>query len=310
MEVNDVLIIGAGPAGLTAAVYAQRYGLKSVVLEKFYPGGLAATADRIENIPGIPEAVRGMEWMQKLQKQAENFGTSLETGQVVQSVEKVSNIIHVKTDEKTFACRALIIATGSEHKHLGIPGENKLRGRGVSTCATCDAMFFRGKDVAVIGGGNTALQEALVLANVVQKVYIVHRRTEFRGEHALVKSLEALSNVEFILPYIPKSIEGTDAVEKLILENVQDARQRTLDVAAVFICVGFIPHSKPFQEVISCTKEGYILVNTCQETSVPGVYAAGDVTDSPLKQIVTAAADGAKAAFQGYQYIQKQKTSN
>lgn len=304
MNSDDIIIIGAGPAGLTAGLYLQRYGLQATILEKYYPGGLAATADRIENIPGIPNAVRGMAWMKDLQKQAEHFGTKIVTGHEVRKITREDSGIKVFTSDDEFSSRAVIIATGSEHKRLNIPGEAQFHGRGVSSCATCDAMFFKGKDVAVIGGGNTALQEALVLANVVEKVTIIHRRTKFRGEHALVKNLQELDNVEFLLPYIPRSIEGKESVETLFVENTQNGTSTTLNVAAVFVCVGFLPHSEPFRGLVSCTPEGYIKVNSCQETNVSGIFAAGDVTDSPLKQIVTAAADGAKAAFQAYNYIQ------
>jgi len=307
MKEKDMAIIGGGPAGLTAAVYAQRYGLQSVVLEKFFPGGMAATADRIENIPGIPQAERGIQWMQKLQKQAEKFGARILTGQEVQSLSPNQKRIEVITSGDNISAKSVIIASGSEHKRLNIPGENSFHGKGVSYCATCDGMFFKDKDVAVIGGGNTALQDALVLANVVRKIYVIHRRDEFRGEYALVKQLSCLENVEFVLPYLPRSIEGDNSVEKLIIENAREGNSKSLEVSAVFICVGFVPYSQPFRELVSCDEHGYIRVNSRQETIVPGIYAAGDVTDSPLKQIVTAAADGAKAAFQGYKYIQQQK---
>lgn len=303
MENKELIIIGAGAAGLTAAIYAQRYGIQSTIIEKFYPGGLAATADLIENIPGVVEPVRGAMWMMDLLKQTERFGPEILSGVTVLSVEKSDDGFVVKTDGDTYLAGAVIIASGCSHRKLGVPGEEQFYGKGISYCATCDGMFFRDKNVAIIGGGNTALQGALVLANIVKELSIVHRRTEYRGEKANLDSLNKFDNVTHIQPYQVKEFLGHDKIEQIVLFHSETKEEKIVPIEGVFVLVGFEPHTEPFKGLVDCDEHGFIKVNQNKETNVEGLYAAGDVTDTPLRQIVTSAADGAIAAARAYNYL-------
>ncbi len=300
---KELLIIGGGVAGLTAGIYAQRYGLKATILEKLFPGGLVATADLIENIPGEVEPIKGIMWVQKLQKQAEKFGTEIITGIEVNKIEKKNDGFILKTNADDYFTKAIIIATGCGHKKLGIKGEKEFYGRGVSYCATCDAMFYKDKIVAVVGGGNTALQGAMILSNVAKKVYLIHRRTEFRGEKITVERLSKKDNVEFVIPYKPKEILGNEKAEEIKVYHSETKEEKGIKVDGIFIFVGFEPHSKPFRDILECDKSGFIKVNEKKETNVKGIWAAGDVTTTPLRQVVTAAADGAIAAHYAYEYL-------
>jgi len=305
MTEKELIIVGAGAAGLTAAIYARRYGIDTLVLEKLFPGGMAATADKVENIPGVVQPVRGMEWMMQLTEQARKFGPEMRDCVEVTGLTQSGKKWILHTTEEDFLTKTLIIATGCGHRKLGVVGEDRFHGRGVSYCATCDGMFFRNKTVAVIGGGNTALQGALVLANIVQKMYIVHRRDEFRGEIAYLNDLKAFGNIEFCLSATLEEIEGSNKVEKIRIKSVKDGALREISVDGVFVFVGFSPYTDPFRNIVDCDETGFIRVDQSKKTNLPGIYAAGDVTVTPLRQIVTSCADGAIAAFEAYQYLKK-----
>ncbi|NTV53764.1 MAG: FAD-dependent oxidoreductase [Candidatus Firestonebacteria bacterium] len=297
----DVLIIGAGPAGLTAALYAARAGRKVTVLEQLGPGGQAATTWRVDNYPGVPQ-VNGADLMARLHDQVRGFGVHFVSGQAL-GLEP-GELHTVRTTEGFLSAHAVIIATGATPRRLGIPGELELRGRGVSYCATCDGAFFKGQPLAVIGGGNTALEEAEFLLRFASKIYLVHRRTEFRADRC-VQGILQHPQVEVVTPYTPREIHGSETVSGLLVEERGGQACRELDVKGVFIFVGLTPQTEAFREVLTLDPAGYIVTTTDFATSVPGVFAAGDCRVNYSKQIVVAAGEGAVAAVVAERYLEK-----
>lgn len=297
----DIGIIGGGTAGMTAAIYGQRAGKKTLIIEGGVFGGQITSSPNVENYPGIA-SVSGSEFSMNLLDQAVKLGAET-------VMEKVTGIREEKeykvivTAGQEYSCKSIIIATGVTHRHLGAPGEERLAGAGVSYCATCDGMFFRGRDVAVIGGGSTALQDAEFLSNYCRKVYLVHRRDEFRGEDSIVRRLEKKDNVEFVLSATVKEIAGENTVEKVILNNLKTGGQSELEVAGVFVAVGQIPQNDIFDEVVKLDGNGFILASEDCITSHPGIFAAGDCRTKEVRQLTTAAADGAVAALAAVKYI-------
>ncbi len=296
----DLIIIGAGPAGLSAGIYAGRAGLKTLMIESLFPGGQAATTYEVANYPGFVH-ISGPELTQKMAEQAEACGAEMAYDEITR-VELDKDIKKVYAGERVYEGRSLIIASGAKKRTLDIPGEAELLGSGVSYCATCDGGFFKGKQVAVVGGGNTALEDALYLANLCDKVYLVHRRDRFRGVAALEEQVRAKANIELVLSHSPVRIEGKMQVEGLTVTD--GVSEKTLAVSGVFIAVGTLPATAAVAEQVPL-REGYIDAGEDCKTAIDGVFAAGDVRYSPIKQIVTACADGAVAATAAVAYLEE-----
>lgn len=301
----DVIIIGAGPAGMTAGLYAVRSGLSTVILESEVYGGQVVNTAEIENYPCVKN-IAGWEMAQQMYDQITDAGVSVVFDKVV-SLKKNDGCFTVESADNSYECRAVIIANGAKHRKLGCSGEAELSGRGVSYCATCDGSFFRDKRVAVIGGGNTALEDALYLSNICEKVFLVHRREEFRAEKQLCEVISQKKNIELRLGIVPEKIVGSERVEEVLLKKIDSDDFETLSVDAVFVAIGMEPDNKPFSEVVQINDGGYIVANENCETSCPGVYAAGDTRTKLLRQIVTAVSDGAIAAAQALTYIRSCK---
>lgn len=295
----DLIIVGGGPAGLTAGIYAVRYGLNTIVLEKeVLPGQIAAT-DLIENYTGFT-AISGPELMQKFKEHAESAGVKIEFAHVslLRSENETKVVV---TDNGDFEAKAVIIATGANPKKLGITGEDEFLSKGVSYCATCDAPFYKGKTVMVVGGGESALTDALILSSIAKKVYVVHRRDKLRACTILQQRASKRDNIEIIWDSIPEKIQGKAKVENVILRNLKTETVSSMPVDGVFIYVGIRPNT----EFVNVNKNGsgFIVTNEKLETSVAGIYAAGDCRDTPIWQVVTAVADGAVAAVFAHEYI-------
>jgi len=297
----DLVILGGGPAGVTAALYAVRAGLSAVILENQNIGGEIVSTDRLDNYPGFPEGISGAEFGMLLQKQMENLNVPVHTAQV----EKVSLNGEKKVVNSTdgeFTGKALLIATGTEPNLLGVDGEKELLGRGVSYCATCDAAFFRDKKVAVVGGGNAALEETLFLNRFAAKIYLIHRRDRFRGVKALQDKLLELPGVEVLWNTTVSKIEGDNKVSRVIVNR--DGREEALEVDGIFIYAGRRPKTEFLDEgALEVSENGFIITGDRMETSVPGVYAAGDIRRKYLRQVITAASDGAIAASAAAQFV-------
>ena len=301
-KIYDIGIIGGGTAGMTAAIYGQRAGKQTVIIEGSTFGGQITSSPNVENYPGIA-SVSGSEFSMNLLDQATKLGAETVMEQVTGIVDGENGVKVIHTTGKEYRCRSVILATGVTHRHLGVPNEERLTGAGVSYCATCDGMFFRGRDVAVVGGGSTALQDAEFLSDYCRKVYLIHRRDEFRGEENIVKRLEEKENVEFILSTTVRDIIGDQAVERLILNNKKTGKEYKLEVSGIFIAVGHIPQNEIFADVVRLDESGFILASEDCVTSHPGIFAAGDCRTKEVRQLTTAAADGAVAALAACRYI-------
>jgi len=295
----DIIIIGAGPAGLTAAIYARRANKKTLVLEATTYGGQIISTLDIENYPAEPK-ITGVELAKKMYNQAKELGAEIEFEKVIEIVENGETKI-VRTEDDEYETKAVIIATGTETRKLGLENEAALVGRGISYCATCDGNFYKGKTVAVAGGGSGALYEALYLSDIVEKLYLIHRRNEFRGEEALVKSLEEKGNVEFILGSNIIKINGTEKLDSIEVSNEQ-GEVRTLAVDGLFVAIGREPKND-FAKNIVKDDAGYIEASEDCKTNIEGVFVAGDTRTKSTRQIVTATADGAVAANAAIKYL-------
>lgn len=299
----DIIIIGSGPAGLSAAIYAQRACLDTIVIEKNgISGGQVLNTWEVDNYPGFP-GVTGFELSRQFREHANKLGARVVQDEVVQ-VELSGNVKKVVCEEETYEARCVILASGAHHRTLEVPGEEELRGAGVSYCATCDGAFFRGRTVAVVGGGDAALEDAIFLARMCEKVYIVHRRDKLRGAKRLQERLQALENIEFVWNSETAAIEGNAQVEALRLRQTKTGEERRLDVDGVFIAVGIAPESELYAGQLELDEQGYIRADESGQTSVPGVFAAGDVRTKALRQILTAASDGANCVASAEQYLQ------
>lgn len=299
----DIIIIGSGPAGLSAAIYAQRACLDTIVIEKNgISGGQVLNTWEVDNYPGFP-GVTGFELSRQFREHANKLGARVVQDEVVQ-VELSGNVKKVVCEEETYEARCVILASGAHHRTLEVPGEEELRGAGVSYCATCDGAFFRGMTVAVVGGGDAALEDAIFLARMCEKVYIVHRRDKLRGAKRLQERLQALENIEFVWNSETVAIEGNAQVEALRLRQTKTGEERRLDVDGVFIAVGIAPESELYAGQLELDEQGYIRADESGQTSVPGVFAAGDVRTKALRQILTAASDGANCVASAERYLQ------
>lgn len=299
----DIIIIGSGPAGLSAAIYAQRACLDTIVIEKNgISGGQVLNTWEVDNYPGFP-GVTGFELSRQFREHANKLGARVVQDEVVQ-VELSRNVKKVVCEEETYEARCVILASGAHHRTLEVPGEEELRGAGVSYCATCDGAFFRGRTVAVVGGGDAALEDAIFLARMCEKVYIVHRRDKLRGAKRLQERLQALENIEFVWNSETAAIEGNGQVEALRLRQTKTGEEKRLDVDGVFIAVGIAPESELYAGQLELDEQGYIRADESGQTSVPGVFAAGDVRTKALRQILTAASDGANCVASAERYLQ------
>lgn len=290
----DFASIGAGPAGMAAVLYAARSGLKSLALD-FNSGGQALSIASLENYPGVFPSVNGFDFINSMRSQAENFGAIFFHANV-RALDKIGSTFFLETDKEKFAAKSVLIATGAEHKKLGVPGEKEFSGKGVSYCATCDGAIFRDKNVFVIGGGDAACDEAVYLSAIARHVTIVHRRDEFRAQKTLEQRVLQNKKISVIFDSVVKEILGEEKVKSILLENVKTAARTNFECDAVFISIGMKPRTEIFS-TLQKDSGGYIITDENMRTKIPRLYAAGDVRAKTLRQIVTAASDGAIAAF-------------
>ncbi|NLL51850.1 MAG: thioredoxin-disulfide reductase [Peptococcaceae bacterium] len=301
----DLTIIGGGPAGLTAAIYAARGGLKTVVLESMMPGGQAANAERIDNYPGFPQGISGFELANAFYQQAMNLGAEFIFEQVT-NMDLTEKIKKVHTNERTIECRAVIIAAGSQPRTIGAKGEDVFQGRGVSYCATCDGAFFKDKKVAVVGGGNPALEEAEYLSKFASEVTVINPRKQFRAAETTLEKARNNTKIKFISENVVEEIQGQDRVENLLLRHVKTNEKNNLAIDGVFVYLGTKPNTKFAAAYCQTDEKGYIITDELLRTNVEGVYAAGDIRNTPLRQVATAVGDGALAAVQVEKYLSAQ----
>ena len=297
----DIVIIGAGPAGLSAAIYGQRAGKETLLIDAKGFGGQIINTPDVENYPGIKK-VSGLELATNLYEQATELGAEIVYEKAV-GIEDAGQHKKVKTESAVYETKSVIISTGAKNRPMGLEQEEKYTGAGVSYCVTCDGAFFRGRDVAVIGGGNTALEDAEVLSGIADKVYLVHRRDQFRGEEANVKRLREKENVEFILDSVPVELVGDTMISGLKVKNVKTEETITLLVQGVFVAIGQMPDNQDFADVARLDDKGYVTAGEDCLTGTPGIFTAGDCRTKKVRQLATAAADGAVAALAAVEYI-------
>ena len=301
-KIYDLAILGAGPAGICAAIYAARAKMDVIWLDKkFVQGGQIVDTYEVDNYPGLP-GITGLDLGEAMAGHAEKLGLKPKR-EPVRSVSVEDGIKVIRTKKNEYHAKTVIIACGAAHRHLGIPGEEELGGMGVSYCATCDAAFFQEKTVAVIGGGNVAVEDAILLSRTCKKVYVVHRRDELRAEKILQDSLAACHNVEIVWDSVPEAVEGVDKVEALKVRNVKTDEETDIPVDGVFIAVGIVPGTEQFRDLVELDESGYIVAGEDGVTSAPGVFAAGDIRTKNLRQVVTAVADGANAVASARHYL-------
>ncbi len=307
--VHDTIIIGGGPAGLTAGIYASRGGLKSLLVECFAPASQIVTADLIENYPGFPDGIDGFQLIERFKNQAKNFGLEFYVGKVDNIIlqDKEKNIWQIKTGDKFYHSLTVILAVGARHRHLGVEGEEKFRGRGVSYCAVCDAAFFKDKDIVVVGGGNSAVSEALYLTRFARKVILVHRRNRLRAVPVLAQRAKDNQKIEFIWNSIITQIRGKDRVEGVDLKNLVDETTSYVSCGGVFISIGYVPNTDLIAGLVELDDSGYVITDQAMRTSRSGVFACGDCRAKSLRQAVTACGDGAVAAFSAIEYVDRIK---
>lgn len=301
-HIYDMIITGGGPAGYTAALYAARAGLDTIVLEQLSAGGQMALTSQIDNYPGFEEGVDGFTLGEKMQAGAERFGVQTELAEV-QSVDFEGDIKKIETDQGMFYGRTVVVSTGANPRRLGVDKEQQLVGKGVNYCAACDGMFYRGKTVAVIGGGNSAAADAMILSRLAEKVIIVHRRDRLRATRVYHEALEKAENVEFAWDSVVTGLLHEEKLTGIKLRNVKTQEESTLDCDGVFVSVGREPATELFKGVLELDSAGYIVADESTRTNVPGVFAAGDVRTKALRQVVTAVADGAMAAHYAEEHI-------
>ena len=305
--IYDAIIIGGGPAGLTAGIYLSRARMNTLLIEKALPGGQAILTEIIENYPGFPHGIAGPELMQKMEEQAVRFGLKIEYGEVEEVKIKEDKVKIVKINNKEYRTMTIILASGAEASKLGAPGEEKLRGRGVSYCATCDAPFFKDQKIVVVGGGDMAIEEALYLTKFVREVTIVHRRDRLRATKILQERVFANKKINFTWDSVVTKILGSGKVEGILIKNKKTGEEKEISCQGVFVFVGNVPNSKLLNELIKLDKKGYILTDGNMMTSQEGIYACGDVRKKLLRQVITACGEGATAAFAAQKYIEELK---
>jgi len=302
MKHIELAIIGAGPAGLSAAIYAARGGVETFIFERALIGGQIILTAEIENYPGFGEVQSGFELIEKMRLQAVRFGANF-IEENINEIEVTADANLLKTEEETYHAKAIICTTGASPRLLNVPGEVKFTGRGVSYCATCDGALYRNKTVAVVGGGDSAVEEALFLTKFASKVYLIHRRDQLRAVYAIQQKAKANEKMEFILDTIVEQINGDTQVRSLSLLNKKTEQKSDLPIDGVFIYVGIIPNNDLLKDIVALEKDGFIITDDLMQTNVPGIYAAGDIRKKTLRQVVTACADGAIAAFEAEKYL-------
>jgi len=307
--VSKVIIIGSGCAGLTAAIYAGRADLQPLVLDGYEPGGQLGLTTMVENFPGFPDGILGPELIENTRKQAQRFGAEFRSGAVT-SVDLSRRPFQVTAGKETYEAEALIIASGASARMLGIESEKHLLGHGISTCATCDGFFFRGKEIAVVGGGDTAMEEATFLTKFAKSVTIIHRRNEFRATKIMLDRAHANEKIRFLTPYVIDEVHDMDkkSVEHINLRNVATNEISTMDVSGVFVAIGHDPNTKIFKGQLNMDDAGYLITHDGSKTNVEGVFAAGDVQDHHYRQAVTAAGSGCMAAMDAEKFLARHKT--
>ncbi|UCC39451.1 MAG: thioredoxin-disulfide reductase [Candidatus Aminicenantes bacterium] len=306
-EANDVIIVGAGPAGMAAAIYTGRARLKTIILEKGMPGGQILLTDFVENYPGFPEGVVPFELMDNFRKHAEKFGAKIETDEV-KKIRKEKTLWYVLGNKGEYPGRTVIVASGSSYRKLGLPGEARLIGRGVSYCGTCDGAFFKDMEVVVVGGGDHALTEALFLTKFCSSVKIIHRRDKFRGEKIIQERIFANEKIEVLWDSVIEEIKGEDKLESISIRNVKDETTQELKINGLFVSVGMDPNSSFVKGLLDLDEDGQIRVDLSMATSLPGIFAAGDVTNACPEQMATAVGTGVAAALAVDSYLSRQET--
>ena len=301
--IYDVIIIGSGPAGLTAAIYAKRAELNVLVIEKAgLSGGQIINTYEVDNYPGTP-GISGFELSTKFREHADKLEAAFVNGEVTAFTQEDDIKVITLEDQTQYRAKTVIIATGGAPRHLGVEGEEKLAGMGVSYCATCDGAFFRNKVVAVVGGGDVAVEDAIFLARLCKQVYVIHRRDQFRASRSITSRLHAMENVAVLWDSVVDQIEGEDRVQNIKVRNLKTDEVVNHEVAGVFIAVGYLPNSEIYKEVVGTDSAGYIIAGENCETNIPGIFAAGDIRTKDLRQIITAAADGANAITAVEKYL-------
>jgi len=300
----EVVIIGGGPAGLSAGIYTARARLSSLLIEKGLIGGQVVNAEQVENFPGFPEGISGYDLTELMHRQATKFGLETLTAEVT-GVELYGEQKIVKTNEGDLVAKAVIIASGSEWTKLGIPGEKEFTGKGVSYCAICDGAFFTDQTVAVVGGGNAAIAEALSLTKFASRVMVIHRRQELRATRIVQEKAFAEPKVEFLWNTVVEEIEGEEVVKRLRLRNVITGEKSSLDVAGIFVAIGFKPNTDYLKSILPLDATGHVITNEKMETEIPGIFAAGDIRSSSIRQVIGAVGDGATAAIYAERFITK-----
>ena len=304
MKEYEVAIIGRGPAGLTAGLYASRYGLNTILIERGLYGGQIVNAGYVENYPGFPEGVSGMELGRLMYEQASRFGLTSTVGEVT-GFKHASDKFEITMDDGLVTTMSVIIATGSNYRKIGVDGESRLTGRGVSYCATCDGFLFKNKEVAVVGGGDTAVTDALELSQHAGKVYIIHRRDQLRASSVVQKLAFSIPKIQFKWDSVVESLEGQDKLSHINLKNVKSGEKSELKVDGVFVAIGLIPNSALFVGLVEMDENNNISTNELMRTSVPGIFAAGDVRKNSARQVATAVGDGATAAKSAFSFLKE-----
>jgi len=298
-----VIIIGGGPAGLTAGLYAARAGLKSLLLERGIFGGQIVNARLVENYPGFPEGISGLELGKFMHRQAIKYGLETLTTEVTEI--RTGNTYEVSTSEGNIQTKSIIIAAGAEYRKLGVSGEERLAGRGVSYCATCDGFFFRDREVAVVGGGDTAITDALELTQHCSKVYLIHRRDQLRATKAMQEKAFSQPKIELVWNSVVDEIVGDKMLKSLRLQNVKTGQSSDLEVDGIFVAVGIKPNNRVFSKLVTLDEIGFIVTDELMRTSAPGIFAAGDIRHNSFRQVVTGAGDGAAAAMSAFKYVKE-----
>ncbi len=304
---HKVVIIGSGCAGLTAAIYAARANLSPLVLEGHEPGGQLSLTTHVENFPGFPDGILGPELIENMRKQAQKFGAQFKAGSVSE-VDLTKRPFKIKVGNDVYETKSLIVAAGASARLLGLKGEKELIGRGLSTCATCDGYFFRGKPIAVVGGGDSAMEEANFLSRYASKVYLIHRRNEFRASKIMIARARANEKIEFVTPYVIEEILAPEGlVIRVLLRNTQTMTQREIPLDGVFVAIGHEPNTIIFRGKLEMDQNGYLISHHGTLTGVPGVFIAGDVQDHRYRQAVTAAGSGCMAAIDAEKFLEEHK---
>jgi len=303
-QIHQVVILGTGPAGLTAALYAARANLKPLVLHGDTPGGQLTTTSDVENFPGFPDGVMGPDLIENIKKQAARFGAEFKFG-FVKDVDLSSSLFKLTTSEETILAKTLIVATGARPRKLNLPSENKLWAKGVTSCATCDGFFYRGKEVCVVGGGDSAMEEALFLTRFCTKIYLIHRRDKFRASKIMSDRLLINQKIQVVYNSVVEEILGQDKVAGISLKNLQTGEVQEIPLAAVFLAIGHIPNTDPFKGKLDMDENGYLITKPhSTQTNIPGVFACGDCQDHVFRQAITAAGTGCMAAIEAERFLE------